>query len=120
MQCNLTVNAEYTINVYKVRFIDWDDSLIVKLDVPHGSNATPPADSERTGYTFTGWDKSFTNVQSNLTVTAEYTINSYMVTFKDWDGSVIKNGYGRLRRRRDPARRPGKDRPHVHRLGRGL
>ncbi|MBQ4167944.1 MAG: InlB B-repeat-containing protein, partial [Clostridia bacterium] len=38
----------------------------------------------------TGWDVAFNNVTSNLVVTAQYQINTYTVTFKDWDGTVLK------------------------------
>ena len=31
-----------------------------------------PEDPARSGYRFTGWDREFTNVQENLTVTAQY------------------------------------------------
>ncbi len=42
LEGNVTLYAKWTINVYKVRFIDWDDSFDRQTDVPHGSNATPP------------------------------------------------------------------------------
>ncbi|MBQ8836879.1 MAG: InlB B-repeat-containing protein [Clostridia bacterium] len=76
-------------NFYTVTFNDWDGSEIDSQTVTHGSAATAPTDPTRTGYTFTGWDKAFNNVTSNLTVTAQYTINTYTVTFNDHDGSEI-------------------------------
>jgi len=48
-------------------------------------SATSPADPSRTGYTFTGWDKCFSSITGNMTVTAQYTINSYTLTFMDDD-----------------------------------
>ncbi len=87
---DLIVTAQYTINTYTVRFLDWDGTVLKTQTVNYGGNATAPANPTRTGYTFTGWDKAFTNVQANLDVNAQYTINTYTVTFVDWDGTVLK------------------------------
>jgi len=43
--------------------------------VPDGGAATAPTAS-RSGYTFGGWDKSFSNVTTDMTVTAQWTQNS--------------------------------------------
>ncbi len=82
--------ASKTATIYTVTFKDWDGTTLKTQKVLTGHSATAPANPTRTGYTFTGWDKSFTNVTSNLTVTAQYTIITYTVTFKDWDGTVLK------------------------------
>ena len=84
-----SVKAQYSINSYTVEFVNWDDTLIITDSVEYGSGATAPADPVRVGYTFTGWDVSFSNITSNLTVTALYSINSYTVNFVDWNGIVI-------------------------------
>ena len=86
-----TVTAQYSIKVYTVRFVDWDGRVIKTEQVNHGSNATPPANPTRTGHTYTGWDRSYTNVTANITVTALYNINTYTVVFQDWNGTVLKN-----------------------------
>ena len=39
--------------------------------VNYGGAATAPANPTREGYTFTGWDVDFSNVQSDLVVTAQ-------------------------------------------------
>jgi fimbrial isopeptide formation D2 family protein/uncharacterized repeat protein (TIGR02543 family) len=78
------------VKTYTVIFKDYDGSVIKTQKVEYGKDATAPKDPTRAGYTFTGWDKSFTNVTKNLTVNAKYTIKKYTVTFKDYDGSVIK------------------------------
>ncbi|MBQ5487576.1 MAG: InlB B-repeat-containing protein [Clostridia bacterium] len=75
---------------YTVTFVDWDGAVLKTESVPEGGAATAPSDPSRVGYTFTGWDVDFSNVTSDLTVTAQYTINTYTVTFRDWDGTVLK------------------------------
>ena len=86
---DLVVTAQYEINTYTVTFKDWDGTVLKTQEVQHGGDAEAPADPTRTGYTFTGWDKAFTNVTADLVVTAQYEINTYTVTFKDWDGTVL-------------------------------
>jgi serine protease len=81
VQADVTVEAEFAINSYTVTFVDHDGSVLKAETVDHGSSATAPADPTRTGYTFTGWDTPFDNVTGNLTVTAQYEINSYTLTY---------------------------------------
>uniref|UniRef100_UPI0018906864 Ig-like domain-containing protein n=1 Tax=Aliidiomarina indica TaxID=2749147 RepID=UPI0018906864 len=85
----LTVTAQYAINTYTVTFADYDGSVIETQTVEHGSSATAPADPTREGYTFTGWSASLDDITGDLTITAQYAINTYTVTFQDHDGSVL-------------------------------
>ena len=87
---DLVVTAQYEINTYTVTFKDWNGTVLKTQEVQHGGDAEAPADPTRTGYTFTGWDKAFTNITADLVVTAQYSINTYTVTFKDWDGTELK------------------------------
>lgn len=58
-----------SIPVYVVMFYDYQGGNHLKTEnVQQGGDATAPPDPTRAGYTFTGWDKSFTNVQSDLVV----------------------------------------------------
>ena len=68
---------------YTVTFKDWDGTVLRTQSVLEGTAATAPADPTREGYTFTGWDKAFDNVTADMTVTAQYTINRYLVIFVD-------------------------------------
>ncbi|MBQ9743367.1 MAG: InlB B-repeat-containing protein, partial [Ruminococcus sp.] len=97
---DLTVTAKYTavVNKYTVTFTDWDGTVLKSDSVEYGSAATAPSAPTRAAtaqytYTFSGWDKSFSNITGNLTVTAKYTatVNKYTVTFVDWDGTVLKS-----------------------------
>ena len=75
---------------HTVTFVDWDATELKTEQVIHGRSATAPTVPVRAGYTLAGWDVPFSNVVSDLTVTALYTLNVYTVTFVDWDGRVLK------------------------------
>ena len=79
-----------TVTKHTVTFKDWNGTVLKTQSVYHTGAATAPANPTRTGYTFTGWDKAFTNVTADLVVTAQYSANTYTVTFKDWDGTELK------------------------------
>jgi hypothetical protein len=71
---------------YTVTFVDYDDTpLGAPQTVVEGNDATAPPDPVRSGYTFTGWDKPFTNITTDLTVKALYepvpVVPTYSVTF---------------------------------------
>jgi uncharacterized repeat protein (TIGR02543 family) len=90
---HLTVTAEYIINAYTVTFEDRDNNFISSWFVTYGSWATAPSNPSRTGYTFSGWNNDFSNVTWDLTVTAEYIINAYTVTFEDRDNNFISSWF---------------------------
>ena len=80
---------------YTVTFLDWDGTPISEQSVREHEDAVAPAAPIREGYTFTGWDVDFTDVTSDLTVTAQYSINSYQLTinYVDADGSAVAPAY---------------------------
>lgn len=61
--------------LYTVAFKDFDGALLKTQIVESGKSVTPPADPERSGYTFSGWDKSFDKITENLTVSAQYSVS---------------------------------------------
>jgi len=77
------------VSEFNVIFRDWDGKLLSEQKVKNGEAAVAPANPTRTGYTFTGWDRGFSNITEDLTVTALYTINYYNVTFFDWNGTIL-------------------------------
>ena len=83
--------VEPVVTTYTVTFKDWDGTVLSTQEVEEGTAATAPANPTRVGYTFTGWDVAFNNVQSDLVVTAQYTINSYTLTvnYVDENGAPI-------------------------------
>ena len=78
------------VTTYTVTFKDHDGKVLGTQKVEEGKGATAPANPTRTHYTFTGWDKSFNKITADLVVTATYKINEYTVTFKDYNGTVLK------------------------------
>ena len=83
---NITVTPIYKAKTFNVTFVDYDGKEIAKQEVEKGKSATAPANPTREHYTFTGWDIKFDNVTSDLTVKAQYKINTYTVTFIGFNG----------------------------------
>ena len=75
-------NGSITAQVYhSVTFVDYDGTVLSVQSVAHGSAAIEPTAPEREGYAFIGWDKDFSNVTEDMTVTAQYSANSYSITY---------------------------------------
>ena len=81
-----TVYAKW-VKMFTVTFKNWNGDVIKTQEVAPGANATAPANPVKdpdtnTEYVFDKWDTAFTNVQSDLTVTA---------VFKTKDHSLVKS-----------------------------
>lgn len=70
-----------TVMTYTVRFMSDTGTLLSSQEVVYGSAAQAPSMPQRPGYKLT-WSSSFSNITSDLTVTAVYT-RVYTVTFID-------------------------------------
>ena len=87
----------YTAPTYTVTFVDYDGTVLSTQQIVQGKNAKSPEYPERESniqytYIFSGWDKEYTDIRSDLTITATYTriTNKYTVTFVDFDGTVLR------------------------------
>ncbi len=54
-----------------------------------GSSASAPLVQANSGYSFTGWDQSFSNVQASMTVTAQYTTQTFTLSYTAGTGGTI-------------------------------
>jgi uncharacterized repeat protein (TIGR02543 family) len=83
---------------YTITFKNYDDSVLSTQTVNQGSTVvysgptpTRPSTSQYT-YTFTGWDRTLTNITSSFTTKAEFTstTNTYTVTWQNHDGTTLE------------------------------
>ena len=74
---------------YDVIFQDFNGDILGKGTVKYNSNAYPPPNPTRDGYTFLKWDKDFTNVTEDLTITATYKPNQYKMIFNSNGGTHV-------------------------------
>lgn len=90
------ITAVWTVKTYTVTFDGNGGDLVngnPEQTVEHGQAATAPV-FEKEGYNFTGWDAAFDNITDTLTVTAEWTIKTYTVTFDGNGGTLISGQDG--------------------------
>ena len=87
----LTLYPVWNTNKYTITFDTNGGSEIAPITQDYGTQITAPADPTREGYTFIGWDKAVpaTMPAENMTVTAQWEINRYTVTFDTNGGSEI-------------------------------
>ena len=74
-----TKPANTSAKTYTVTFKDYDGTVLKTQKVKKGNAATAPADPVRENFTFTGWDKAFDKVTSDLVVTATYTTGKALI-----------------------------------------
>ena len=88
---DMTLTARWTVNQYTITFDTDGGSAIAPITQEYGTQITAPADPTREGYTFIGWDKAIpaTMPAEDLTVTAQWRINQYTITFDTGGGSAI-------------------------------
>ncbi len=99
-EATYTATYNATVNEYTVTFKDEDGTELQSGTVPYGETPaytaempTKQPDAEFT-YFFAGWSPEITPVTGDATYTATYssTVNDYMVTFADEDGTVLQSG----------------------------
>jgi len=86
---NLIVKPVFEANKYTVKFVDAEGNTIDTQEVEYGKSAEAPSAPTKEGYQFVGWDKDYSVVESNLTITAKYEKAKFLVEFLDFDGKRI-------------------------------
>ena len=96
---NMTITARWQVNQYTITFKPENGGGDIIITQDYGTAITAPANLTKTGYTFAGWDKTIptTMPAGNMTITAQWQVNQYTITFKPENGGqdiVIKQDYG--------------------------
>lgn len=88
---NITLYAKWAANTYTITFDTAGGSEIAPITQEYGTVITAPEAPTREGYTFIGWDKEIptTMPAENMTVTAQWKINRYTITFDTAGGSEV-------------------------------
>lgn len=96
---DITYTAYFAINRYTIQFLNYDGTVLQTEELNHGTavsykgvTPTKPATAQYT-YTFSGWTPNieYTAVaDASYTALFDETVNKYLITFKNWDGSVLE------------------------------
>ena len=88
---NVSIKATWTINQYTMTFVPGNGEENVVKTQDYGTELTAPEAPTKTGYTFKGWDKEVpeTMPAADMTITAQWDINQYTITFDTDGGSAI-------------------------------
>ena len=92
MTANVSVTANFAINTYTLTYTAGANGTITGTSpqtVNHGADGTPVTAVPNTGYHFVNWSdgvltaspRTDTNVTANVSVTANFAINTYTLTY---------------------------------------
>ena len=88
---DVTVTAQWTVNQYTITFDTDGGSAVAPITQDYATDITAPEAPTKTGYTFAGWTPAVPDTMpaENVTVKAQWNINSYKLSF-EVDGAVVR------------------------------
>ncbi|MBQ6898447.1 MAG: InlB B-repeat-containing protein, partial [Clostridia bacterium] len=85
-----SVYAIWTIKQYTMTFDTKGGTAIAPITKNYGEQISAPVAPTKTGHTFAGWNVTFPyTILNNVTVTADWTVNKYIITFDPVGGSAV-------------------------------
>ena len=82
MYGNVTLTAQWTVNEYTITFDTDGGTAVAPITQDFGTAINEPAAPTKEGYTFAGWENlPATMPADNITVTAIWTVNEYVVEY---------------------------------------
>ena len=97
---DITLFAQWTINQYTISFDPAGGTEVDPITQDYATAVTAPAEPTKEGCTFAGWSQDIPDTMpaENLTLTAQWDINQYTISFDSNGGSLIDSQtleYGR-------------------------
>lgn len=86
---DLDISALYEKDVYHIKFLNDDGTIIKEEDLKYNENIVYPEAPTKEGYDFISWDSDETKATSDLEIKPKYNIKTYKVDFLDSDGLVF-------------------------------
>ncbi len=91
---DLTVYAKWDTDSYTLQFLDSDGTVLFTANYAYQADLTglTPPIATKEGYSFTSWNINLplTMPANHVTLTAQYTINQYTISFESNGGNLVK------------------------------
>ncbi len=87
----LALVARWELSIHAVCFEDDDGTLLLSLNVPHGSSAYLPANPTKEGYSFSGWNNDTTMITFDVIMKPVFTPNNYTINFNCNGGIAVSS-----------------------------
>ena len=86
---DMNLIAHWQINTLTVTFVGNDGRTLATRKVQYGKPAAAPDAPQVSKMKFSGWDKDFSKVKSDMTIKALYVADTYTVTYNTDGGTAL-------------------------------